>query len=56
MCPKAHEEPAAAAKIAQLLIDEVDENSYIQLLKNGTRPLIMLEVPEMLIQAAQMKN
>ena len=53
---KAHEEAAAAVKMAQLLINEVDENSYIQLLRNGTRPLIMLEVPEMLTQAAQMKT
>ena len=53
---KAHEEAAAAAKMAQLLIDEVDENSYIQLLRNGMRPLTMLEVPEMLMQAAQMKT
>ena len=53
---KAHKEAAAAAKMAQLLIDEVNENSYIQLLKNGTRPLIMLEVPEMLMQAAQIKT
>ena len=53
---KAHEEAAAAAKMAQLLIDEVDENSYIELLRNGMRPLIMLQVPEMLAQAAEMKS
>ena len=53
---KAHEEAAAAAKMAQLLIDEVDENSYIELLRNGTRPLIMLQVLEMLTQAAEMKS
>ena len=33
---KAHEEAAAAARMAQLLIDEVDENSYMELLRNGT--------------------
>ena len=44
---KAHEEAAAAAKMAQLLIDEVDDNSYIELLRNGMRPLIMLQMPEM---------
>ena len=43
---KAHEEAASAAKIAQLLIDKVDANSYMQLMANRTRPLIMLEVPE----------
>ena len=53
---KAHEEAAAAAKMAQLLIDEVNENLYIELLRNGTRPLIMLQVPEMLTQAAEMKS
>ena len=53
---KAHEEAAAAARMAQLLIDEVDENSYMELLRNGTRPLIMLQVPEMLTQAAEMKS
>ena len=53
---KAHEEAAAAARTAQLLIDEIDENSYIELLRNGTRPLIMLQVPEMLTQAADMKS
>ena len=53
---KAHEEAAAAARTAQLLIDEIDENSYIELLRNGTRPLIMLQVPEMLTQVADMKS
>ena len=52
---KAHEEAAAAARTAQLLIDEIDENSYIELLRNGTRPLIMLQVPEMLTQVTDMK-
>ena len=53
---KAHEEAAADARMAQLLIDEVDENSYMELLRNGTRPLIMLQVPEMLTQAAEIKS
>ena len=42
--------------MAQLLIDEVDENSYMELLRNGTQPLIMLQVPEMLTQVAEMKS
>ena len=29
---RAHKEAAAAARTAQLLIDEIDENSYIELL------------------------
>ena len=36
--------------MSQLLIDEVE------LLRNGMRPLIMLQVPEMLTQAAEMKS
>ena len=47
---------SAAARMAQLLIDEVDENLYMELLRNGMRPLIMLQVPEMLTQAAEMKS
>ena len=53
---KAHEEAVAAAKMAQLLIDEVDKNSYIQLLKNGMRPLIILQVLEILTQTAEIKS
>ena len=34
---KAHEEAASAARIAQSLIDEIDENSWMQIVKNGTR-------------------
>ena len=52
---KAHEEAASAARIAQSLIDEIDENSWLQIVSNGTRPLVMLQVPEMLQQAATMK-
>ena len=52
---RAHEEVASAARIAQELVDEVDENSWLQIVSNGTRPLIMLQVPEMIQQAASMK-
>ena len=52
---KAHEEAASSARIAQSLIDEIDENSWLQIVSNGRRPLIMLQVPEMLQQAATMK-
>ena len=53
---KAHEEVASAARIAQSLINEIDENSWLQIVSNGTRPLVMLQVPEMLQQAATMKS
>ena len=53
---KAHEEAASAARIAQSLIDEIDENSWLQIVSNGTRPLVMLQVLEMLQQAATMKS
>ena len=53
---KVHEEAASAARIAQSLIDEIDENSWLQIVSNGTRPLVMLQVPEMLQQAATMKS
>ena len=36
----AHEEAASVAKIAQLLIIEVDENSLLQIVANGMRPII----------------
>ena len=49
---RAQEEAASAAKIAQMLIDKVDENSWLQIVANGTRPLIMMEVPEMMRQAS----
>ena len=52
---KAHEEAVSAATIAQELVDEVDENSWLQIVSNGTRPLVMLQVPEMMQQAAMMK-
>ena len=53
---KAHEEAACTAKLAQLLIDEVDENTWVQIMVNSTRPLIMMEVPKMLRQASNMKT
>ena len=53
---KAHEEVASAVRIAQSLIDEIDENSWLQIVSNGTRLLVMLQVPEMLQQAATMKS
>ena len=53
---RAHEEAASAARIAQELVDEVDENSWLQIVSNGTRPLVMLQVPEMMQQAAMMKT
>ena len=53
---KAHEEAALAARIAQELVDEVDENSWLQIVSNGTRPLVMLQVLEMMQQAAMMKS
>ena len=53
---RAHEEAASAARIAQELVDEVDENSWLQIVCNGTRPLIMLQVPEMIQQMASMKT
>ena len=53
---RAHEEAASAARIAQELVDEVDENLWLQILSNRTRPLVMLQVPEMMQQAAMMKT
>ena len=53
---KVHEEAASAARIAQSLINEIDENSWLQIVSNGTRPLVMLQVPKMLQQAATMKS
>ena len=52
---RAHEEAASAAKMAELLIDEIVEKSYMQLLSNRTWPLIMLEVPDMVKHAASVK-
>ena len=53
---KAHKEAASVARIAQELVDEVDENSWLQIVSNGTRPLVTLQVPEMMQQVAMMKS
>ena len=53
---KAHKEAASAARIGQELVNEVDENSWLQIASNGTRLLVMLQVPEMMQQAAMMKS
>ena len=53
---KAHEEAALVARTAQELVDEVDENSWLQIVSNRTRPLVMLQVPEMMQQEAMMKS
>ena len=53
---RAHEEATSAARIAQELVDEADENSWLQIISNGTRLLVMLQVPEMMQQAAMMKT
>ena len=52
---RAHEEAAAAASILRLLADEVDETTYKALIVAGTRPLIMVEVPQMASQATEMR-
>ena len=44
------------ARTAQELVDEVDKNSWLQIVSNGTRPLVMLQFPEMMQQAAMMKS
>ena len=53
---RAHEEAGAAASILRLLADEMDEASYTALITAGTRPLIMVEVPQMARQAAEIKQ
>ena len=52
---KAHEEAAAAGSILRILADELEEQTYIALLNAGTRPLIMMEMPQMTSQALEMK-
>ena len=52
---KAHKESAEAASILRLLVDEVDEATYLSLINAGSCPLIMIEVPQMVNQAMQMK-
>ena len=53
---RAHEEAGAAASILRLLADEMDEASYTALITAGTRPLIMMEVPQMARQAAEIRQ
>ena len=52
---RAHEEATAAASFLQLLADEVDMDTYTALINTGTRPLIMVHVPQMEKQATAMK-
>ena len=52
---RAHEEAAAAASILKRLADEVDEATYMALITAGTRPLIMVEVPQMASKATEMR-
>ena len=52
---RVHEEAAAAASILKLLADEVDKATYTALITAGTRPLIMVEVPQMASQATEMR-
>ena len=50
-----YEEAATAASILKLLADEVDETTYTALITAGTRPLIMVEVPQMASQVMEMR-
>ena len=52
---RADEEAAAAASILRLLGDEVDADTYTALINVGTRPLIMVHVPQMAKQVTAMK-
>ena len=52
---RVHKEAAAAASILKLLADEVEETTYMALMTAGTRPLIMVEVPQMASQATEMR-
>ena len=52
---RVHEEAAAAESILRLLADEVDVDTYTVLINAGTRPLIMVHVPQMEKQATAMK-
>ena len=52
---RAHEEAAAAASILRLLVDEVGTDTYTALINAGTRPLIMVHVPQMAKQVSAMK-
>ena len=50
-----HEEAAVAAGILKILADELDEQTYMALITVGTRPLIMVEVPQMVRQVTEMR-
>ena len=50
----AHKEAGAATSLLWLLADEVDEETYTSLMNVGTRLLIMMQVPQMVAQVAQM--
>ena len=50
---RVHEEAAVAAGILKLLADEVDKKTYTALITAGTRPLIMIEVPQMRDEIAE---
>ena len=50
-----HEEAAASASILKILADELDERTYTALIMAGTRPLIMIEVPQMASQVTEMR-
>ena len=52
---RAHEEAAVVDSILKLLADEVDEVTYMTLITAGTRPLIMVEVPQMASQVTEMR-
>ena len=43
------------ASILKLLADEKDEATYTALIMAGTRPLIMVEVPQMVSQATEVR-
>ena len=52
---KAHEEASVATNILQLLSNKMDEKSYTALITVGTRPLIMMHVPQMTSEATTVK-
>ena len=52
---KAYKEASTVASILRLLTNEVDEKTYMSLINAGTRPLIMVEVPQMASQAVEMR-
>ena len=51
----AHEEATVADGILKLQADEVDKKTYTALIMARTRPLIMIEVPQMASQATEMR-